>query len=102
VRSEPGAGRRLRIRRHREDDRNDRCRLLCNDCCRSPRDNDVDLKLDELICDLSEAIAAPLCPPVLDRNGTPLCPTEFAQALQKAPCPRTLWSEASPAARAPQ
>jgi hypothetical protein len=30
------------VRRHRKDDRDERCRLLCREDCTSRRDNDID------------------------------------------------------------
>src|SRR6266699_995827 len=72
-----------RVVRHREDDRDHRCRpLYCNDRA-SRRDNDIDLKLDELSRDLGEALAAPLCPAILDRDIATLDPTELAESLHK-------------------
>src|SRR5262249_51589126 len=77
-----------RIPHYRGDDRDDRCRLLCRDdrwsCI---RDNDVDLKSDELGRDLGEALAAPLGPAILDRDGATLDPTELMQSLHKSGAP---------------
>ena len=74
-----------RVPRRREDDRDDRCRLLCRDDCRgSRRDNDIDLEPDELGRDLGEALAASLRPAILDRDGAALDPAEFAQPLHKS------------------
>src|SRR5262249_31951652 len=46
-------------------------------------DNDINLALDELGRNLSEALAATLRPPILDRDGATLDPAEFAQPLNK-------------------
>src|SRR5206468_2542647 len=46
--------------------------------------NDVDLKSDELGRDLGEALAAPLGPAILDRDGATLDPTELMQPLHKS------------------
>ena len=104
-----------RVSRRREDDRDDRCRLLCREDRRgSRRDNDIDLETDELGGDLSGALAAALRPAILDRDGATLDPTEFAQSLHKSGGPLALrpkawsrpgtrWSAVSPpAARAPR
>ena len=48
-------------------------------CC----DNDINLALDELGRNLSEALAATLRPPLLDRDGATLDPAEFTQPLNK-------------------
>jgi len=48
-------------------------------CC----DNDINLALDELGRNLSEALAATLRPPILDRDGATLDPAEFTQPLNK-------------------
>jgi hypothetical protein len=48
-----------RVRRHRKDDRDERCRLLCReDWCGCVRDNDIDLESDELGGDLVGAFGA--------------------------------------------
>ena len=49
----------------------------------SHRDDDIDLEPDELGRDLGEALAASLCPAILDRDGAALDPAEFAQPLHK-------------------
>src|SRR5215831_16472771 len=66
-------------RRDREDDRDNRCRLLCRDDGGSRRDNDIDLQTDELGRNLGVALAASLRPPILDRDAATLDPTKFAQ-----------------------
>ena len=52
--------------------------------CGSRRDDDIDLEPDELGRDLGIALAAPLRPAILDRDGAALDPTEFAQSLHKS------------------
>ena len=49
----------------------------------SRRDDDIDLEPDEFGRDLGEALAAPLRPAILDRDGAALDPAEFAQPLHK-------------------
>ena len=68
----------------REDDRDDRCRLLCRRDGASYRDDDVDLEPDELGGDLGEALVASLRPAIFDRDGATLDPAEFAQPLHKS------------------
>src|SRR6516165_1235136 len=72
-----------------EDDRNDRCRLLCCDGCVSTGDNDINLEQDELGGDLCKALAASVRPAILGRNGAPLGPPEFVKPLHKSGGP---WS----------
>jgi glycine/D-amino acid oxidase-like deaminating enzyme len=80
-----------RVPRRREDDRNDRCRLLCRDDCCGPRcDDDTDLEPDELGRDFGEALAASICPAILDRDGATFEPAEFAQSLHKCGGPFAL------------
>src|SRR5262249_26902485 len=71
-----------RVRRYREHDRNDGCRLL-------HRDYDIDLEPDELSRDLCEPAGASVGPAILDREVAALYPTEFAQPLHKSGSP---WS----------
>ena len=74
-----------RVARHREHDRDDRCRLLCCEEPRRPvRDDDIDLEPDELGRDLGVALAASLRPAILDRDGATLDPAEFAQPLHES------------------
>src|SRR5262249_32213376 len=75
------------IIRHREHDRDDRCRLLCRKSRGSRRDNDIDLELHELGRDLGVAFGASLRPAILDRNIATLDPAEFAQSLHKSSGP---------------
>jgi len=79
-----------RVRRRREHDRDDRCRLLKRDdgFC-SGRDNDIDLEPNELIRYLGEAFGVSLGPTILDHDGATLDPTEFAQPLHKSRNPTT-------------
>ena len=49
----------------------------------SRRDDDIDLEPDELGRDLGDTLLASLGPAVLDRDGTALDPTEFAQSLHE-------------------
>ena len=70
---------------------------LCSGCI---RDNDIDVKPDELGRDLDEALAAPLRPPILDRDGATLDPADFAQPLQQGSDPLALdrrsgWTQVS-------
>lgn len=75
------------VRRHREDDRDDPRRLLCCDDRRSGRDNDVNLQPNELSRYFGEALAAPLRPAILDRDGVTLDPAELVQSLHKGGYP---------------
>jgi hypothetical protein len=80
-----------RIRCCSEDDRYDRCRLLCrDDHWVGIRDDDIDLEPNQLGGELGGAVAASLRPAILDRKVTPLNPAEFAQPLQKSGDPLTL------------
>jgi hypothetical protein len=70
---------------------------LCSGCI---RDNDIDVKPDELGRDLDEALAAPLRRPILDRDGATLDPADFAQPLQQGSDPLALdrrsgWTQVS-------
>src|SRR5262245_13796738 len=68
-----------RVVRHREHDRDDRCRPLCNDgSCGWRRNNDIDLEPDELGCNLGKALVAAVCPAILNRDGAILDPTKLA------------------------
>jgi hypothetical protein len=49
--------------------------------CGPRRDDDIDLKPDELSSDLIIAVAAPFRVALLDRDGATLDPTEFVQSL---------------------
>jgi hypothetical protein len=61
-----------RVSRRREDDRDDRCRLLCRDrCFGSAGENDIDLEPDKLGRDLGIAL------------GTSLPPASIAQGSKK-------------------
>ena len=55
--------------------------------CAGHRDNDVDLKPDEVGGDLGLTLWASLRPAILDRHGAPLDPAEFAQSLHKYSSP---------------
>ena len=80
-----------RVRRRREHDRDDRCRLLCREGWRGcHRDNDIDLEPDELGRDFGVALIAALCPAILNREVATLDPTEFAQPLHKSGNPLAL------------
>src|SRR5262245_7745182 len=68
----------------RENDGNDRRRLLgSQDPASRPWDHDINVASDELGRNFSEALAATLRPPILDRDGATLDPAEFAQPLNK-------------------
>src|SRR3981081_1365317 len=54
------------------------------------RDDDIDLELDKLGRDFGEALAAALCPAILERGGAALDPSEFAQPLHKSGNPLAL------------
>src|SRR5262249_54232954 len=80
-RNEAGAE---RVRCRREDNRYDRCRLLCRDdhwICIG--DDDIDLTADELGREFGGAGGASLPPPILDRKGATLDPAQFAPLLHK-------------------
>src|SRR5207244_2155729 len=68
-----------RVPRRCKDDGDYGRRLLGSyDCFSRRRDNDVDFAPDQLGRDLGEALAASLCPAILDRDGATLDPAEFA------------------------
>src|ERR1700738_1753829 len=79
-----------RVARRRKDDRDNRRCFLCREGCASRRDNDIDLETDELGRDLEVALAAPLGPAILNRDGATPDPAEFAQALHKSSGPLVL------------
>src|SRR5262249_3827680 len=63
-----------------EHDRDDRRRLLCRHYgWGSPRDDDVDFEPGKLGRDLGQAIAAPVCPAIFDRDRAALDPTEVVE-----------------------
>jgi hypothetical protein len=73
-----------RVVRHWEDNRDDRCRLLCReDGCDARRDDDIDLEPDELGRDLGVSFGASLGPAIRDRKVAIFGPTEFTQPLHK-------------------
>jgi hypothetical protein len=73
-----------RVARHRKNNGDDRrCLLGSQDCGGRRCDNKINLALDELGRDLGEALAATLCPAILDRDRATIDPTEFAQSLDK-------------------
>jgi hypothetical protein len=80
-----------RVIRRREDNRDDRCRLLCRDnCCGSIRHDDIHLEPDELGGDFGKALRTPLSPVNLKHDCAPLNPTEFAHSLEKSGNPLPL------------
>src|SRR5262249_11221748 len=48
------------------------------------RENDINFQPDELGCELGEAFAASLRPPIFDRDGVCFDAAEFAQPLYKS------------------
>ena len=78
-----------RVDRNREDDRDDRCRLLCGDGRASHRKDDIHLEADELGRDFRVAFRASLGPSILDRDRAAFNPTEFTQSLHKSRRPTT-------------
>src|SRR5262249_21587583 len=75
----------------RKDNWDDRCRLLCcENTYGSLGNDDIDLLPDKLGNDLGCALAASLCPPNLDRDGSSLDPAEFAQPLHESGDPLVL------------
>jgi hypothetical protein len=53
-------------------------------------DNNIDFEPDELSREFSSAVAASLCPAILDGDGAALDPAEFAQPLHKRGSPLAL------------
>jgi hypothetical protein len=75
----------------REDNRDDRCRLLCcENTYGSPGNNDIDFLPDELGNDLGCALAASLRPSNLDPDGPSFDPAEFAQPVHESGDPLVL------------
>jgi hypothetical protein len=73
-----------RVTCRREYDRDDLRRPLgCSDGVGSFCDNDFDVELDELGCNLGIALAAALCPAIRDCDVATLDPTQCAQSLNK-------------------
>src|SRR5215467_4338488 len=80
-----------RVARQREDDWDDRGRLLCREDRLGPiRHNHIDLEPDELGCDLGGAFIATLRPAILDRDILPLAPAQLTQPLHKGAGPLAL------------
>src|SRR5262249_11532079 len=80
-----------RVARQREDDWDDRGRLLCREDRLGPiRHNHIDLEPDELGCDLGGAFIATLRPAILDRDIPPLAPAQLTQPLHKGAGPLAL------------
>src|SRR5262249_47732054 len=78
-----------RVSRRREDNRDDRRRLLCCEGWFGPRgENDIDLEPDKLGRDLGITLGASLPPAILDGDGAALAPAELAQPLHErgGPC----------------
>src|SRR5262249_6963359 len=75
----------------RENNRNNRCRLLCCENTYGPRgNNDIDFVLDELGNDLGCALAASIRPSNLDRDGVTLDPAGCTQPLHESGDPLVL------------
>src|SRR5215471_11256938 len=75
----------------RENNRNNRCRLLCcENTYASPGNNDIDFLLDELGNDLGCALAASIRPSNLDRDGMTLDPAGCTQPLHESSDPLVL------------
>src|SRR5262249_53220483 len=73
-----------------EHDRDDRRRLLCRHYgWGSPRDDDVDFEPGKLGRDLGQAIAAPVCPAIFDRDRAALDPTEVVESPRECCRPLT-------------
>src|SRR5262249_27166518 len=73
----------------REDNRDDRRRLLCCEGWFGPRgENDIDLEPDKLGRDLGITLGASLPPAILDDDCAALAPAELAQPLHErgGPC----------------
>jgi hypothetical protein len=64
---------------NRKDNWDNCCCLLYRWDRASDGNDDIDLKADKFGCDLGVALSATLRPAILDRDGTVLDPTEFAQ-----------------------
>src|SRR5262249_19834592 len=74
-----------RIPRGRNHNRDHRCCLLRReDCWGTLRDNDIDLELDELGCDLGGALLASPRPRIPHCNGATFDPPELTQPLHKS------------------
>jgi hypothetical protein len=74
-----------RVPHQREDDRDDRRRLLCGDrLWGSISEDHIDFEPDKLGRDLGVALAASLRPAILDGNGAALDPAELAQPIDKS------------------
>src|SRR5262249_5479994 len=73
--------------RTRSDDRR---RLLCRHYgWGSPRDDDVDFEPGKLGRDLGQALAAPVCPAIFDRDRAALDPTEVVEPPRECGRPLT-------------
>src|SRR5262249_19730406 len=73
-----------------EHDRDDRRRLLCRHYGWGfPRDDDVDFEPGKLGRDLGQAIAAPVCPAIFDRDRAALDPTEVVEPPRECGRPLT-------------
>src|SRR5262245_31171332 len=82
-----------RVCRPREDNWDERCCPLCGCGCRgSRRENDIDLEPNELGRELGVALAAPLRPTILEREGAAFNPAELAQSLSKSRARKALVS----------
>src|SRR5262249_2026767 len=55
----------------------------------SPRDDDVDFEPGKLGCDLGQALAAPVCPAIFDRDRAALNPTEVVEPPRECGRPLT-------------
>src|SRR5215471_20349781 len=75
----------------RENNRNNRCRLLrCENTYGSSGNNDIDFVLDELGNDLGCALAASIRPSNLDPDGVTLDPAGCTQPLHESGDPLVL------------
>src|SRR5262249_46979287 len=73
-----------------EHDRDDRRRLLCRHYgWGSPSDDDVDFEPGKLGRDFGQAIAAPVCPAIFDRDRAALDPTEVVEPPRECDRPLT-------------
>src|SRR5262245_27979635 len=80
-----------RISRSRKHDRDHRCRLLGRERRESVvRNNNIDLKPDELGGNLSKSLAASLGPAILDCEIAALVPAQFPQSPDKGGGPFAL------------